>query len=785
MYHLRFFRVAILALVLLTTIFSMLAITPAAPAKGEGNRVSSIEMCVLTPELLGGQGFSVTGLGFSVTGLGFSVTGLGFSVTGLGFSVTGLGISPEEIAQEIRDNPISNEWLGNLQPDLTNGAGFNTEPVAVLIVDDFSSPDSHGSMVLRVFQDLARVIDMSRIRLVPIDVSGAGVDYAVDGLEEDIQETIEGPSVEFGPTGLMGQGYSHFVINLSFGVIPCTHPGPVLDGVKYPNFVFADALEAINTANTPLPPQSVEPVLECVQRRGWGRYTAYFGYNNLNDEVVNIPAGWNNFFTPGDYNREQPRVFEMGRQEYAFAVDFNFALAWAVRGPNGQYEYVIASAASTPCNSQNLPEQTRQPVKPVLECVMDNGSGSFTARFGYENQNNDAVTIDVGSKNKFTGRANDKGQTITFLPGVHEDVFRVQFNGNNLTWQLRGPNNRRYTVTASKYSDPCVDAVGFGLVDYVHENLGVPDDLVDDYIHVLVDSDGDEGDLFDLRVLLQNYQQMSAASNGDFAVIPVGASGNYRPWLFAQPLTPAAWPEVVAVGGTLGNYGDLWRFSHDGNVLAPAAGYPIGDNTYIAGTSFAAPFVSMAAAQWLTYPNACNFNGTTPPLVETAQSKSANQTFVPASSMPFDCSVNNTAANVSGDGGTAGTNSTTAVSYSIESNDPAVMQTGKWSSTATPLASGGNYLSNHTGRSKNKADSVLTLAFNGTGINVNYLTGPSLGTFTIVVDDVAIRTVISWSATAAFGNWSNISGLEPGDHTLQIVATDGTVAIDSFYVVTQ
>ncbi len=235
------------------------------------------------------------------------------------------------------------------------------------------------------------------------------------------------------------------------------------------------------------------------------------------------------------------------------------------------------------------------------------------------------------------------------------------------------------------------------------------------------------------------------------------------------------------VGGTLGNYGDLWRFSHDGNVLAPAAGYPIGDNTYIAGTSFAAPFVSMAAAQWLTYPNACNFNGTTPPLVETAQSKSANQTFVPVSSMPFDCSASNTTASISGDSGASGENTTTAVSYSIESNDPAVMQTGKWSGTATPLASGGNYLSNHV----DQADKVLTLVFDGTGINVNYLTGPSLGTFTIVVDDVAIRTVISWSDTAAFGNWSNISGLEPGNHTLQIVATDGTVAIDSFYVVAQ
>ncbi|MBI5928453.1 MAG: S8/S53 family peptidase [Chloroflexi bacterium] len=772
MFHSKSFRVGMLALVLLTTIFSLLAVSPVPQAKGESNQTSSIAMCVLTPELLGGQGFSVTGLGFSVTGLGFSVTGLGFSVTGLGFSVTGLGISPEEIAQEIRDNPISNQWLANLQPDVNNGAQFNTMPVAILIVDDFSTPDSHGSLVLRVFQDLSRVVDMTRIRLVPIDVSGANVDYEVDGLEANIQQTIEGPN------GLMSQGFNHFVINLSFGVIPCTHPGPVLSGVQYPNFVFADALAAINAANTPLPPQSVQPILECVQRRGWGHYTAYFGYNNLNDEVVNIPAGWSNFFAPGDYNREQPRVFEMGRHDYAFAVDFNFALAWAVRGPNGQYQFVTATAYSTPCSPQNLPGQTRQPVKPVLECVMDNGNGVFTARFGYENQNNASVTIEVGSENKFGGRSKDKGQTITFLPGEHKDVFRVQFNGNDISWQLRGPDHRRYTVTANKFADPCIDSVGFGLVDYVHVNLGVPEELVDEYVQSLVDSNGNEGDLFDLRVLLQHYQQLSASSDGAFAVIPVGASGNYRPWLFTQPLTPAAWPEVVAVGGTLGNYGSLWRFSQDGNVLAPAAGYPIGDNTYIAGTSFAAPFVSMVAAEWLTYPNACNFNGTLPPLTSAAQSKSANLTFVAGSVMPFDCSLTNSVTS-GGTGGVPGSGAVTTTSYGIESNDASVTRKGRWSDTATPRASGGNYLSS------NNKKATLTLEFNGTGINVNYLTGPSLGTFTIVVDDVAIRTVISWSSTTAFGNWSNITGLQAGHHTLQIVPTDGTVAIDSFYVTAQ
>jgi hypothetical protein len=772
------FKVMVLALVLLTTTLSLLAMNPLPPVKSDDGRVSSIEMCVLTPELLGGQGFSVTGLGFSVTGLGFSVTGLGFSVTGLGFSVTGLGISPEEIAQEIRDNPISNTWLTDLQPDLTNGAGFNTSPVAVLIVDDFSTPEAHGNWVLRVFNDLARVVDMSHIRLVPIDVSGANVDYEVDGLASNIQQTIEGPSTQYGPNGLMGQGYNHFVINLSFGVIPCNNEGPVLEGVQYPDFIFADALDAINEANTPLPPQSVRPVLECVQRRGWGRYTAHFGYDNLNDEVVNIAPGVHNFFVPGHSDSGQPRVFEMGRQSYAFSVDFNFVLAWAVRGPNGRYEFVTVTPYSQPCNAQNLPPRPNRAVKPILECVMDNGGGTYTARFGYENLNDAAVTIGVSNSNKFSGHNKDRGQTVTFLPGLHEDVFRVNFNGNNLTWTLRGSDNRSYTVTANKFASPCVDSVGFGLIDYVRENLGVPDDLTDEYIAHLMDSADGEGNLFDLRVLLQDYLQMSANSNGQFAVIPVGASGNYRPWLFPEPLTPARWPEVVAVGGTLGNYGNLWRFSHDGNVLAPAAGYPIGDNTYIAGTSFAAPFVSMVAAQWLTYPNACQFNGTTPPLNADASTKNDNMTFAAGSASPFACSTTNALASSGATGGVSGGESIApAAAYGVESDDPSVVRSGAWSGTATPVASGGSYLS-----SSGAITDSLTLQFNGTGVNINYVSGPSLGSFTVLVDNVAIRTVVSWSDTAIFSNWTTISGLQPGAHTLQVVGANGAVAIDSFYV---
>ena len=91
-----------------------------------------------------------------------------------------------------------------------------------------------------------------------------------------------------------------------------------------------------------------------------------------------------------------------------------------------------------------------QPVRPVLECVRNNGDGTYTAFFGYKNDNSVSVYIPVGNKNKFTPTPQDRGQTRVFEPGRHYKVFTVNFNGSNLVWTLNGR-----TSTASSNSAPC------------------------------------------------------------------------------------------------------------------------------------------------------------------------------------------------------------------------------------------------------------------------------------------------------------------------------------------
>ena len=86
---------------------------------------------------------------------------------------------------------------------------------------------------------------------------------------------------------------------------------------------------------------------------------------------------------------------------------------------------------------------------PTLQCVQNNGGGSYTAYFGYVNDNGLSIYVPIGSKNRF-GLNADRGQPKLFLPGTHTNVFSVNFNGKNLTWTLGQTN-----VTAKSSSTPC------------------------------------------------------------------------------------------------------------------------------------------------------------------------------------------------------------------------------------------------------------------------------------------------------------------------------------------
>ncbi len=105
------------------------------------------------------------------------------------------------------------------------------------------------------------------------------------------------------------------------------------------------------------------------------------------------------------------------------------------------------------------------------------------------------------------------------------------------------------------------------------------------------------------------------------------------------PLAPASWKETIAVGATLDDGDNLWSFSQDANAVAPGVGYPLGNNRFAAGTSFAAPAFSVLVGMCSTVPNALKFNGSNPPL-DISNSKFSNASIGTSSLAPLTCKPN-------------------------------------------------------------------------------------------------------------------------------------------------
>jgi len=187
----------------------------------------------------------------------------------------------------------------------------------------------------------------------------------------------------------------------------------------------------------------VSPVLENVTDNCDGTFTAAFGYNSTEESKKVIPIGGSNKFTGGaSQDLGQPTEFEPGRHVNVFKVtwDGGSKLVWK-----------LGSSTSTASAGAAANECGRKPVRPVLEKVIDNCDSTYTAYFGYKNDNDTDVEIPVGNENKFTGNKN-RGQPATFKPGRHVSVFSVVFDGSNLVWSLDG---RTSTASGSAAENKC------------------------------------------------------------------------------------------------------------------------------------------------------------------------------------------------------------------------------------------------------------------------------------------------------------------------------------------
>ena len=106
--------------------------------------------------------------------------------------------------------------------------------------------------------------------------------------------------------------------------------------------------------------------------------------------------------------------------------------------------------------------------------------------------------------------------------------------------------------------------------------------------------------LFEVSQLNNDPLRSFFRDNHPYMVVPIASSGNFK---WKRPFFPARWTEVLSVSATLGDTPDLWGLSNNAEVSAPGAYFLFDDDVFRAGTSFAAPVVSVMVAVDLTHPD--------------------------------------------------------------------------------------------------------------------------------------------------------------------------------------
>ncbi len=207
----------------------------------------------------------------------------------------------------------------------------------------------------------------------------------------------------------------------------------------------------------PTPPaQPIEPTVQCIEV-GAGTFTAWFGYGNLGAQRT-IPVGARNAVGGSGAARGQTTTFEAGSVARAFAVadiPDGASATWTVAAA-GSTTTATATRQSPACAPPPAPADAKLGL--VSACVV-RSAGSFSAVFGYQNDESVPLIVPVGDDNALVlssaPRANpDRGQPSTFTPGSDTNAFTVRGipSGATATWTVV-IGGRIHTTTASA-SDP-------------------------------------------------------------------------------------------------------------------------------------------------------------------------------------------------------------------------------------------------------------------------------------------------------------------------------------------
>lgn len=221
----------------------------------------------------------------------------------------------------------------------------------------------------------------------------------------------------------------------------------------------------------------------------------------------------------------------------------------------------------------------QQPIEPIVNCVeYDKAADLFTVHFGYINPNDVTVVIPLGKNNKITPAPQDRGQPTSFEPGVHNNAFSAEFNGNDLTWHIESENYKPKDATASAIDTKCGfvqgivtdDRTGFPLVGVTVtvKNTAITATTAYDGTYSLEAQGGDDILIFELEKYFTEEVDINFASQVNMELVPDPA---FLQPLFAYSEGDDLWPELfyladqVEAGESIES-NDIFQIEN-GNVL--------------------------------------------------------------------------------------------------------------------------------------------------------------------------------------------------------------------------
>jgi hypothetical protein len=109
------------------------------------------------------------------------------------------------------------------------------------------------------------------------------------------------------------------------------------------------------------------------------------------------------------------------------------------------------AAADHTLNCTPMGDPACRDLTALVECLWNNGDGTSSIVWGYNNPSSHVIYIEYGTKNKFSPGGDNQGQGETFATGMHHNAFVTTVSGTSRTWTL---GNDKVSSSASTPACP-------------------------------------------------------------------------------------------------------------------------------------------------------------------------------------------------------------------------------------------------------------------------------------------------------------------------------------------